>query len=158
MRLIPPAASAPTAKFALESFAGLGDSIRTGRGQDGNTHKDGVDIGCIARKEVAAGTTLRERQKRAFFAEHTMNIPFSGWKKKDFARWLRANYPRPDSAPKDTSWLCEFRFHHPGDGNVVFEFTAKGVDYDACLGDLAAEMAIYAEEPLMNWEIFIRPR
>lgn len=43
-------------------------------------------------------------------------------------------------------------------GNVVFEFTAKGVDYDACLGDLAAEMAIYAEEPLMNWEIFIRPR
>ena len=93
MRLIPPTSSALTAKFALESFAGLGDSIRTGRGQDGNTHKDGMEIGCIARKEVAAGTTLRERQKRAFFAEHTMNIPFSGWKKKDFARWLRANYP-----------------------------------------------------------------
>jgi hypothetical protein len=86
------------------------------------------------------------------------NIPFSGWKKKDFARWLRANYPRPDSALKDTCWRFEFRFHHPEDGNVVFEFTARGVDYDACLGDLAAEMAIYAEEPLMNWEIFIRPQ
>jgi hypothetical protein len=156
MRLIPPAASALTAKFALESFSGLGDSIRTGRGQDGNTHKDGVDIGCIARKEVAAGTTLRERQKRAFFAEHTMNIPFSGWKKKDFARWLRTNYPRPDSAPKDTSWVAEFHFHHPLD--VVFEFTTRGVDYEDCLRNLAAELAIYAEEPIVKLEIFIRPR
>jgi hypothetical protein len=84
-------------------------------------------------------------------------VSTKGWSKQDFARWLRANYPKPLNLPEDTSWIVELRIHHsPKD---VFEFTVRG-DYEGCMNDLAGELAFYAYEGLPakeRWEILIHP-
>jgi hypothetical protein len=88
-----------------------------------------------------------------------INDDFSGWSKEDFARWLAANYPKPLNLPEDTSWIVELRIHHSPKKEEVFDFIATG-DCEACMDDLAKELAFYAHAGLLakeRWEIFIHP-
>jgi hypothetical protein len=59
---------------------------------------------------------------------------FVGWDRKDFARWLRTNYPRP-KLPLDTLQLFEIHIHDKIDG--YSNGVVAGYGYIACVNGFA---------------------
>jgi hypothetical protein len=89
-----------------------------------------------------------------------MSNDFSNWTKKDFERWLHANYPAPDSALKKAPWVAELYYSLPEDhdGSGVRTYRTE-VGYEACLSSFAETLAEYNHygSPSRRWVISIYP-
>lgn len=59
---------------------------------------------------------------------------FSGWTKKDFARWLRENHPKP----KDRWVKLTLHIRH---APKHFSEITMADDYETCINELAGELA-----------------